>query len=394
MIERTIAVRSFTLSDKLMSLIIDAHEDLAYNALNFQRDYLLSAAETRRLEKDTLTPQRNGQTLLGWPDYQRGQVAAVFGTLFLTPRRFAGEWDAMAFTDTSQSQVLYEKQITYYLHLCDDHPDYFRLITNQKDLREVLTPWEQAPAYLPAERSGEEQPPQPTVTHPVGIVLLMEGTEGIRSAEEMEYWWEKGVRLAGPVWAGTQFCGGTLIPGEFTREGLALLDIMAGLGYILDLSHMNEVSSLQALDRYDGPIVATHANARALLKNAESERQFTDHTIRRLIERGGVMGVVPYNRFLNHGWQNSDDRRTVTLCHLIAHIDHICQLAGNANHVGLGTDFDGGFGWPAVPYEIDTIADLQKLSSLLAKYGYNEENIAAILGENWRRQLERNLPQS
>ena len=379
-----------------MPWIIDAHEDLAYNALSFQRDHLKSAAETRLKEKDGLTPQRNGQTLLGWPDYQRGQVAAVFGTLFLAPRRFgSSEWETQAYSDPEQAHSLYEKQLAYYRRLCEDHPDHFRLVVNQKDLQEVLAPWDKTPAHLRAEEtSAEEEDPRPSVTHPVGIVLLMEGAEGIRSPEDMEYWWEKGVRLAGPVWAGTRFCGGTMIPGEFTREGLSLLEIMAGLGYTLDLSHMNEVSSLQALDRYDGPVVATHANARALLKDAEGERQFTDHTIRRLIERDGVIGVVPYNRFLHRGWQNTDDRHTITLRHLVAHIDHICQLAGNARHVGLGTDFDGGFGWPAVPYEIGTITDLQKLVPLLAEYGYNEESIAAILGENWRRQLERNLPQS
>jgi len=107
-----------------------------------------------------------------------------------------------------------------------------------------------------------------------------------------------------------------------------------------------------------------------------------------------VMGVLPYNRFLRPDWLNSDDRQLVTLRTLAAHIDHICQLAGNALHAGLGTDFDGGFGWPAVPYEIDTIADLQKLAPVLAEYGYSDESIGNILGNNWRRHLERNLPES
>lgn len=379
-----------------MTWIIDAHEDLAYNALSFQRDHLKSAQEVRQLEQGGAAVRHNGQTLLGWPDYQRGQVAVVFGTLFLAPRHFtSGDWETQAYADAAEAHLLYEKQLAYYRRLCDDHPDNFRLVTNQKDLQEVLAPWIETPAWLPAEeKNPAEADPKPTVTHPVGIVLLLEGAEGIRSPEEMEYWWEQGVRLAGPVWAGTRFCGGTMIPGEFTREGLTLLDIMGGLGFTLDISHMNEVSALQALDRYDGPVVATHANARALLKDADGERQLTDRTLRRLIERNGVVGVVPYNRFLKSSWQETDGRHAVTLRNLVAHIDHICQLAGDANHVGLGTDFDGGFGWPAVPLEIDTISDLQKLSPLLSEYGYNEESIAAILGENWRRQLERNLPPS
>lgn len=376
-----------------MPWIIDSHEDLAYNALTFHRDYTKSAAETRQLEKDTLTPQRNGHALLGWPEYQRGQVALVFGTLFLAPKQFSGAWETLTYADGNQAHAMYEKELDYYLRLCEEHPDQFRLVLNQTDLREVLAPWDQGPAYLPGPAS-EEEDPLPEVTHPVGILLLFEGAEGIRTPSDMEYWWERGVRLAGPVWAGTRFCGGTLVQGEFTREGMALLDIMAGMGYTLDLSHMNEISALQALDRYSGPVAATHANARAILKDAEGERQLTDRTIRRLIERDGVMGVVPFNRFLHTGWKTSDDRQAVTLRNLAAHIDHICQIAGDALHVGLGTDFDGGFGWPSVPYEIDTIADMQKLTSVLADYGYNEESIAGILGGNWRRHLERTLPQA
>jgi membrane dipeptidase len=377
-----------------MPWIIDSHEDLAYNALSFQRDHLKSAAETRQIENDTLTPQRNGHTLLGWPEYQRGQVAVVFGTLFLTPKQFASAWETQVYEDGNQAHALYEKQLEYYLRLCDDHPDQYRLVLNQTDLREVLVPWNQAPAYLPGNTPEEEENPRTPVTHPVGILLLLEGAEGIRAPSDMEYWWERGVRIAGPVWAGTRFCGGTLVPGEFTREGMELLEIMGGMGYTLDLSHMNEVSALQALDRYTGPVAATHANARALLKDVEGERQLTDRTIRRLIERDGVIGVVPFNRFLLTGWKTSDDRQAVTLRSLAAHIDHICQLAGDALHVGLGTDFDGGFGWPSVPYEIHTIADLQKITAVLSDYGYNEESIAGILGENWRRHLERTLPQA
>lgn len=383
-----------------MPWIIDSHEDLAYNALSFQRDHLKSAAETRQAEAGGLTPQRNGQTLLGWPDYQRGQIAAIFGTLFLAPKRQnTGEWETQVYSDASQAHLLYEKQLNYYQRLCDENPDQFRLVLTQKDWAETIAPWQKKPAHLPGpiqedEKREEEQESLPKVTHPVGIVILMEGAEGVRRPEDMEYWWERGVRISGPVWAGTRFCGGTQVPGEFTREGYALLEIMADLGYTLDISHMNEVSALQALDRYEGPIVATHANARAVIKNVEGERHLTDRTIRQLIERDGVIGVIPFNHFLRPGWTLSEGRQAVTLRNLVAHIDHICQLAGDSKHVALGTDFDGGFGWPAVPEEIDTIADLQKLVPLLREYGYNEESISSILGGNWHRHLERNLPRS
>jgi membrane dipeptidase len=383
-----------------MAYIIDAHQDLAYNALTFGRNYLQSAGETRRQEQGGPTPQRNGHTLLGWPDYQRGQIAALFGTLFLTPRRYQrASWETQVFSDTQQAYQRNQEQLNFYRRLTDENPDQFRLVLTRQDLSEVLAPWEKSPAYLPAESDNQpgsqdvEPDPRPSVTHPVGIVLLMEGAEGIHSPKELEEWYERGVRLLGPVWAGTRFCGGTYEPGDFTAEGFELMEVMASLGLTLDISHMTEASALQALDRYEGPIIATHANARALIKGADNERHLTDRTIRQLIERDGVMGVLPYNRFLDRDWYSGGDRRSVTLHTLAAHIDHICQIAGNSLHVGIGTDFDGGFGWPDVPYGIETIADLQKLAPTLKEIGYSDESIDDIFGRNWRRHLERSLPE-
>jgi membrane dipeptidase len=380
-----------------MPYIIDAHEDMAYNALSYGRDYLRPAAETRRLEleQDSLTVQHNGNTLLGWPEYQRGQVALIFGTIFTSHLRYGSPWETQLFTDLRQARQIMQSQADYYHRMADEHAQQFRLVTTKKDLQETLAPWEKAPAYLPTASSENSEEGQPsTVTHPVGLLILMEGLEGIRAPEEMEYWWAQGARIAGPVWAGSRFCGGTKEPGNFTREGLELLEVMAGLGFTLDISHMNEESALQALDRYEGPVIASHANARALLKGIEGERQLTDLTIRRLIERGGVMGAIPFNRFLRVNWLTGDDRKAVTLHTLAAHIDHVCQLAGDALHAAIGTDFDGGFGYPDVPYEINTIADLPKLEGVLAESGYQPEQIAAILGGNWHRHLESTLPTS
>jgi membrane dipeptidase len=361
--------------------IIDAHEDFAYNALNFGRDYRLSAAEIRRLEQDTQIPFWNGQTLLGFPEYQTGQVALIFGTVFVTHKRHAsGDYEKLVYTDFSQARRLYRQQIDYYRELVDRSPDCFRLVRSQAELAQTLLPWQEMPAH----------PAAPGL--PVGIVMLMEGAEGIERPEELEEYWELGLRIVGPVWAGGRMCGGTIEPGGFTRQGRALLETMAELGYSLDISHMNVESSLQALDSYEGPIIASHANPAALLKNFPGERHLTDRAIERLVERGGVMGIVPYNRFILSDWDNQDDRRLVRLEHVVALIDYVCQLAGDARHVGIGTDFDGGFGWPAVPLEINTIADLPQLVPLLAERGYSEADVAAILGGNWQRHLEASLP--
>ncbi|MDO9349540.1 MAG: membrane dipeptidase, partial [Anaerolineales bacterium] len=118
-----------------------------------------------------------------------------------------------------------------------------------------------------------------------------------------------------------------------------------------------------------------------------------DAIIKGIVEREGVIGVVPYCKFLNYGWKKGDARDGLSLETLAAHIDHICQMAGDARHVGLGSDFDGGFGLEAAPADVDTIADLQKLDPILAARGYNKEEIAAILGGNWLRHLGENLPE-
>lgn len=358
-------------------LLVDAHEDLAWNMLTFGRDYTLAAEETRQLEQGSEAPQHNGDTLLGYPDYQRGQVAVVFATLFAAPtRRRYGDWDRLCYTTGEQAYSLYNTQLDAYYRLTDEHPEKFRLITQLDHLEEVLEHW---------EKLDEQE-------HPVGLVILMEGAEGVRYIDELEEWWERGVRLIGPAWASTRFCGGTGEPGPLTKEGYTLLEAMSDYGFVLDLSHMDEKAALQALDFYPGKIVVTHANAVALLKGTESNRFLSDRLIRGLIDRDGIIGVVPFNRFLVSGWTANNGREVVSLDHVVAQIDYIYQMAGNALHVGIGTDFDGGFGLQGAPSGIDTIADLQKLAPLLADRSYPDDDITGILGGNWLQMLKKSLP--
>lgn len=363
-----------------MAFIIDSHQDLAYNAFTFGRDILHSAGETRRLEAGSPAAARNGHTLLGWPDYQKGQVAVIFATLFVPPARHKGaDWETVFYYDYNHAREKLWEQVNFYRRLTEDHPEAFRLVKTRRDLAEVLAPWEESPV----------DPPE--VTHPVGLVLLLEGAECIEDPRELEEWVECGLRIVGPVWSGVRYCGGSREPGGFRPEGYKLLEVMADLGLTLDLSHMNEESALVALDRYEGPIIASHSNAAALLDGDVAKRHLSDLVLRRLIERDGIVGVLPFNKFLVRDWSNTDPKEKVRLVDLVAHIDHICQIAGDARHVGIGTDFDGGFGWAAVPAEIDTIADLQKLAPLLAERGYSTEDIAAILGRNWQHHLEKTL---
>lgn len=364
----------------MMNLIVDAHNDLAWNMFAFGRDYTRSAADTRRLEADTKTASENGEALIGWPDYQRGRVAVVFSTLYASPMRLRlFESETQVYRTFDEAYKIYLDQLLRYHQLTDTHPDKFRLLGSSSDLKLLLDEWQ-----TPSE-SG----------HAVGLVPLMEGAEGIRTPSELGEWFERGLRLIGLAWAGTRYCGGTREPGPLTDDGRALLSAMADFNFFLDLSHMDEPAALEALDFYGGPVVATHGNCRALLPDYPTNRQFTDQVLRGVIERNGVIGVVPFNVFLKSGWKRGTNQRNeVHLTDVIAHIDHICQMAGNSRHVGIGSDFDGGFGVQSVPPEIDTIADLQKIGTLLQERGYSETDVENILSKNWITRLMQELPAS
>ena len=234
-----------------MPFIVDAHEDLAWNMLNLGRDYTRPAAVTRQLELGTPIPERSGSAVLGWEDYQQGGVGVVFSTLFAAPRASqAGEWDTLVYSTIDQAHTIYRREVDAYFRLVDRHPDLFRLVQSRQDLESIVEHWSRP---LPERTAAPDTPPG----HPVGLVILMEGAEGVRSPGELEEWWSAGVRIIGPAWHGTRFCGGTGEPGPLTRQGFALLDGMAQLGFILDISHMDEKAALQALDSYPGRIIAS-----------------------------------------------------------------------------------------------------------------------------------------
>jgi membrane dipeptidase len=367
-------------------LIVDSHQDLAWNVLTFGRDYTKSALQIRREEQSTLHALYNDDTMLGWPEYQRGQVALIFATLFVTPKRFCtGDWDRQCYEDAQQAYRMYRDQLDVYDRLAGENPEKFLQIRSLVELEKLLKIWES-----PSKSDGNANPSQDG--RPVGLVLSMEGAEAVRDPGELEEWWARGVRLIGPAWAGTRFCGGSREPGPMTAEGFALLERMAEIGFCLDLSHMDEKAALQALDFYPGQIIASHGNALALLRGSESNRHLTDRVIQGILERNGMIGLVPFNAFLKAGWKRGDRRDEVGIEPLISQIDYICQMAGDALHAGIGSDFDGGFGLQSVPMGIDTIADLQKLAALLSDKGYATEDIAAILGGNWISKIRQVLP--
>lgn len=359
-------------------IIVDAHEDLAWNALTFGRDYMRSVAETRAAEAGGAAPQINGETLIGWPEWIRGDVAIVFGTLFAAPERHRkAHWDANCYADAEQAHALYQAQLDYYLRLEEQHPDRVRIVRTQADLQGCLETWS-----------------HPNPSPLVGLVLLMEGADGIREPGEVEAWYEQGVRAIGPAWSGTRYAGGTMEPGPFTDLGRALMDAMAPLGLILDISHLSDDGVVEALERYDGPLIASHANPRRRLPHhLKAERHLSDEAMRGIAARDGVMGTLLGNGFLYDGWERGMDRGRVTLDDVAACIDYVCQVVGDADHIGLGSDFDGGFGLDQVPEGLDSVADLRFIGDALARRGYTDDQIAGIMGGNWLRILSQALPE-
>jgi membrane dipeptidase len=355
-------------------ILIDAHEDIAYAAITFNRDYSKSAAVIRQAEQFTEFPEQNGQAMLGYADWQKANVGIIFSTLFVMHKKYQqGDWEKVVYKNFQEAGALLQQQIDFYCRLEDNFPEKFVLL---RDNLQYQKHWEIL--------KKNNQP-----SYPIGLVLLMEGVDGLNHPQEIEDWYQKGVKIVGLAWAGGKYSGGMYESGGLTREGKLLLEIMFDLGMGVDIAHMSELAVYQTLDIYDGPVLCSHANSKSLLNGQGGERHLTDAIIRRVSERDGVMGVVPYNRFLLANWTKSFARDKVTLEHYANQIDHICQVTGSARHVAIGTDFDGGFGYPDVPLELNTIGDLPQVDAILANRGYNQDEINAIFALNWKRILDR-----
>jgi len=349
--------------------IVDAHEDIASDVLSLGRDVRHSALETRRREEGTAVPQREGLCMLGLPEWLSGGIAVVFGTVFASPSRPTVS-GPHTYTTTAEAHALGQAQLDYYHRLADEC-EQVALIGNRAALDTVLASWE-----------GD--------TPQVGIVPLMEGADPIREPAEAEMWFERGLRMVGLSWmTGSRYAGGDSAPGRLTDAGRELLAVMADLGLILDVSHLAEDSFFEALDRFDGHIIASHANPRA---RVPGPRQISDEMISCLVERDGVIGIVLYNKFLRPDWMAGDPKEAVTLTDVVAAVDHVCQVVGDADHVGLGSDFDGGFGAESAPAGLDTVVDLARVGPALSEAGYSGEAISAVLGGNWLRLLHAALP--
>jgi membrane dipeptidase len=352
-------------------LVVDAHLDLAMNAVMWNRDLALSALETRCIEREEgMTEKGRAAGTVGFPDLRAGEIGLVFATVIA--RKNHGQNSDIDFRTHEIAFAQAQGQLAYYQEL--ERQDVIRLIRTHADLGAWRAAWEADPARAP-----------------FGFVLLMEGADPIVAPEQARLWWEDGLRMIGLAHYGpSAYAFGTGSAGPLTAKGHQLLRIMDELRMMLDVSHLTDESFHEALDRFQGPVLASHSNCRALVPG---DRQLDDTMIRRMIERAGVIGAVMDAWMLQPGWVRGETtNENLTLEAVADQIDYVCQLAGNSRHAAIGTDLDGGYGIEQTPKDLDTIADVQGIPDLLRRRGYGAEDIVAVMHGNWLRVLERGLP--
>lgn len=373
-----------------MPPIIDAHLDLAMNAMHYSRDLTMDLAEIAKAEETLFdTPFRTRPTV-SLPELRRGGITTCIATVLARHKPQGAKFKraSIDYPTAAQAFAAGQASIAWYQQMERDGA-----LVILKSAAELKAHWEAANATSP-----EASP------RPLGVVLSMEGADPIVAPEQLGLWYRQGVRIIGLAHYGPHpYAFGTGSDGPLPPAGAAMLKEMDRYGVLLDLTHTTDTCFFAALDLFRGPVLASHNNCRALVPG---DRQMADEQLRAIIARGGMIGVACDNWMLSKGYTFTrgaellehpriDPRRTprsgITLDNVADHIDHICQLAGNDRHVGIGSDLDGGFGTEQTPEGLDSIADLQKLAAILSSRNYSDASIAAILHGNWLRFLTENL---
>ena len=352
--------------------IVDAHLDLAMNAMKWNRDLRLPVRDIRESQKGMNDKPDRGRNMVSLPALREGRIGLVVATQIA---RFVRQGSPLpGWHSPEQAWAQTQGQLAWYRAMADDGE-----MVQIRDLAELETHigiWENS--SIPDDKK------------PVGFILSLEGADSLVNLNYLDRAHEYGLRAMGPSHYGEgRYAGGTGTEDGFTAAGKDLLKKMDRLHMILDITHLTDKGFDQALEIYKGPVWASHHNCRSLVKN---QRQLTDDQIKRLIERDAVIGGVMDAWMLTDGWIRGISLPKATgtdLNRLIDHYDHICQIAGNANHIAIGSDLDGAFGTEQSPWDMDTIADLKKLPDLLAARGYKPGDIEGILYGNWLRFLKK-----
>jgi membrane dipeptidase len=362
-----------------MRLIFDSHLDLSWNAMSWNRDLTQSIQTVRQVESEMIDDDSRGNATVTLPEMRRGGVALCCGTLLTRAKNGVNSWKKIDLDFRTQeiACAMARGQLAYY-HLLAERAE-IAMISSQDQLRSHLSLW---------RRAGEQ-----TQSLPVGLILTMEGADPIVSPSKVGSWWDLGVRAVGLAHYGTgHYAIGTGENGPLSPRGVELVKELNRVGMILDATHSSDLSFFQAMDLFHGHIMASHNNCRALVPG---DRQYSDEQIKLLIQRNAVIGVVLDGWMLQPGFVLGKSRGDdIPLSSVADHIDHICQLAGNIHHAALGSDLDGGFGAEETPAGLNTIADLQKLDTILAQRGYTPADIDSIFHGNWLQFFLRALPKT
>ncbi|MBS1663501.1 MAG: membrane dipeptidase [Bacteroidetes bacterium] len=353
--------------------IVDAHLDLSMNAMEWNRDLRLPVNDIRAREKGLIDKPDRAKGTVSLPELRRGGIGLVVATQigrYVAPGNPLPGWHS-----PHQAWAQTQGQLAWYKAM--EEAGEMVMIHDWPSLQKHLELWS-----FDASPSGD--------TRPIGYILSLEGADSMVTVEHLHPAYEYGLRAIGPAHYGPgRYANGTDSSGRLNPEGRALLKEMDRLGYILDATHLCDDAFWDAMDIYNGPVWASHNNCRALV---DHNRQFSDDMIRTLVAKGAVIGGALDAWMMVPGWVRGTSTPEGTGCNLevlINHLDHICQVAGNALHIGIGTDLDGAFGKEQCPYDLETIADLQKLPALLSKRGYTAEDIENILHGNWLRFLRK-----
>ena len=349
--------------------IFDAHLDLSMNAMEWNRDLTWTVEAIRSSEIGmTDKPDRNKNTV-SLDAMRRGNVGLCVATQIA---RYTKKGNPLpGWKSSQQAWAQTQGQLAWYRTM-EDIGEMVQ-IRNLDQLNAHLKLWE--------TKEGKK---------PIGYILSLEGADSIVTLDYLEKSYDEGLRAIGPAHYGAgTYAQGTNGEGGIGVKGKDLLREIERLGLILDATHLNDESFWETMKIYNGPVWASHNNCRTLV---DHHRQFSDKQIIELIDRKAVVGMALDAWMMAPNWirgMSTPRALGVTLHTMIDNIDHICQLAGNADHVGIGTDLDGGFGTEQCPYDLDTIADLQKVPKMLQQRGYSPENIENIMFKNFIRFLER-----
>ena len=350
--------------------VFDAHLDLAMNAMEWNRDLRLPVATIREREANLNDKPDRGNNTVSFQAMRAGNIGLCMATQiarYVKPGNNLPGWHS-----PEQAWAQTQGQLSWY-----------RAMESEGELIQVKNE-EQLDKHLALWSTASES------KKPIGYILTLEGADSIVNFEYLENAYQQGLRAIGPAHYGPgTYAQGTNASGGIGNKGKALLREMERLNIILDVTHLCDESFWEALDAFNGPVWASHNNCRSLVPHP---RQFSDDQIKALIQRDAVIGIALDAWMLVPGWKKGislPQEMGARLTSAVNHMDHICQLAGNAMHIGIGTDLDGGFGNEQCPADIDTIADLQKLLPILRERGYSKKDTENIMHGNFLQFLRK-----